>query len=177
MDAAAVREEATTLDTPRHRIAASELSAELLKIAKVCLRLEHWVSIPSGPDSSLVALVKDSVRHLIAAVEYFSTQITHPEADLQTTSINIRSLFLVKELLSQSLSLLDFSTHQYTDLYGDDGAINAVYASMFLVRGSQQGESGETISNKGKRVRLANKLTQIVSVSCDPHTRSSGELW
>jgi hypothetical protein len=158
-------------------MAAAELSAELLKIAKVCRRLEHWVSIPSGPDSSLVALVKDGVRHLIAAVEYFSTQITHPEADLQTTSINIRSLFLVKELLSESLSLLDFSTHQYTDLYGDDGAINAVYASMFLVRGSQQGESGETISNKVKRVRLANKLTQIVSLCCDPHARSSGKLW
>ncbi|RFU24002.1 hypothetical protein B7463_g12334, partial [Scytalidium lignicola] len=104
-----------------------ELSATLLNIAEVCNRIQNLISKPSSSNSPLIDLVKDRVRHLVAAVEYFSTQITLPDADLQNASTHTDRLRLVKELLTESLYLLDFCTYPNTDVHGDDGAINAVW--------------------------------------------------
>ncbi len=139
----------------------SELSGTLLNIAEVCLRIEHWASKPSPPDSPLIDLVKDRVRQLIAAVESFSTQITL-SVNLHNASTQTHELRLVKELLSEALSLLGLCTHQNTDLYGDDGAINAVYASTFLV-GPHRVQSGETVSGKVKKAQIAKELNECLS--------------
>jgi hypothetical protein len=85
----------------------SELSATLLKIAEVCPRIENWASQPSPPDSLLIDLVKDRIRQLVAAVEYFSIYITYLNVDLYNASTHTYGLQLVKELLSEALSLLD----------------------------------------------------------------------
>jgi hypothetical protein len=154
-----------------------ELSAELLNVAEICPRIEHWVSKPSPPDSALIDLAKDRVRRLVAAVEYFSTQITHPDAALQNASTYSHWLQFVKELLSESLYLLDLCTHQNIDRYGDEGAINAVYASMFLVGGQHQVESGEAVSDKVKRLRLADEFSQIISPWFGPNARSRNYRW
>ena len=96
------------LATPRHKMAASngtlpsELSATLLKIAEVCPSIENWASQPSPPDSPLIDLVKDRVRQLVAAVEYFSNHITHLNVDLHNASTHTHGLRLVKELLSEA---------------------------------------------------------------------------
>lgn len=154
-----------------------ELSATLLNIAEVCPRIEHWASKPSPPDSPLIDLVKDRVRQLVAAVEYFSTQITHLDVDLHNASIHTHGLRLVKELLSEALSLLDLCIDQNIDVYGDDGAINAVYASMFLVGGPHRVEIGETVSDKVKRLRIADELTQFVSPWFGPCATSRNYRW
>lgn len=171
------------LGTPRHKMAASnrtlpsELSATLVKIAKICPRIENWASQPSPPDSPLIDLVKDRVRQLVAAVEYFSTHITHLNVDLHNASTHTHGLRLVKELLSEALSLLDLCTDQNIKLYGDDGAINAVYASMFLVGGPHRVDDGETVSDKVKRLRLTDELTQLVSPWFGPCATSRNYRW
>lgn len=52
-------------------------------------------------------LVKDRVRQLVAAVDCFSTQITHLDVGLHNASVHTHGLRLVMELLSEALSLLD----------------------------------------------------------------------
>jgi hypothetical protein len=170
-------------EIPRHKMAASnsnfsyELTAELLNIAEVCHRIEHWASKPSPPDSPLIELVKDRVRQLVDAVEYFSVQINHSAGNLQKASAYTHRLRHVMELLRDSLRLLDLCTHQNIDLHGDDGAINAVYASMFLVGHPYEVEGGETVSDEVKKLRLADELTQIISPLFGPHATSRNYRW
>lgn len=153
-----------------------ELSATLLNIAELCPRIKHWVSNPSPPDSPLIDLVKDRVRQLVAAVEYFSTQITL-DVDLNNASIHTHGLRLVKELLSEALTFLDFCLDPHVDRHGDDGAINAVYASMFLVEGPYRVETGETVYDMVKKLRLADELTQSVSPWFGPCAASRNFQW
>lgn len=121
--------------------------------------------------------MKERVRLLITAVGHFSTQITHPEANPRTTSNLTHKLHRIKELLSESLYLFDLCTYQNVELHEDDGAINVVYASIFLVGSPHQVEISETIYDKVKKHQLANELTKVVSPLFSPHATSRNYQW
>lgn len=149
-----------------------ELSSEFLKIAEICTRIEHWASKPSPPDSPLIELVKNRLHHLVISVECL---LTHPDAYTEDASTYVQKLCLVKQLLSKSLYLLDLCAHRNIDLSGDDGAINAVFASMSIMGGPR--ENGESVSDKVKRLRLDDELMQIISPWFGPNATRCNRRW
>jgi hypothetical protein len=136
----------------------------MFKSLETCCRLDRWSEKPT--ESPLIALAQSHVRKLIAEVRaigvcVISLKISDPYQIQRHITPHMESLIRrARVLIFEALDILDFSSRHERD--GDDGALNAVFASLFIL--SEHREDGFSVGvnhNMIKMLRLAEECAKI----------------
>ncbi|KAL7941737.1 kinase-like protein [Trichoderma barbatum] len=96
---------------------------------RICNRLTDWARRHADPEVPLTDLVCNEIRSLCAAVMVLQIHVTEPSYRL---SENIQQILTrCKTQLFLTLDLLSF--HEHAERSGDEGALNVLYARMYIL--------------------------------------------
>ncbi|KIX95078.1 uncharacterized protein Z520_09388 [Fonsecaea multimorphosa CBS 102226] len=113
---------------------SQDAAAYIPQILEVCARLSELAQ--ARTDSPLIAQVLKHIAKLSGRAQCLGKLFSHPErqGDFEADRGILDSLQSVRTLLFESLTLLDFCSAVEKD--GDDGALNALYASLLILNDS-----------------------------------------
>jgi len=151
-----------------------DLFETLHNIGASCVRLTSLASRMSNSRSPIIALAG---RHIAAQVGDVRRMVTEIRAAIDHAKGNgpfqVNSLGPVKQHLIQVLDVLMVCTHEETDLYGDDGALNAAYASMVAGKQHQCASLQQTF----KLQHSSNDIIRALSALFGPEAAAKNRSW
>lgn len=138
---------------------------DILKSLDTCCRLETWSKKPT--ESPLISLAQSHVQKLISEVRAFGlriislklSELVHCQLDI---SSNLETMLRrLRVLIFEAVDVLDFSLRHERN--GDDGATNAVFASLFIL--NEHRDDGFSVAVEYSNVKLLRLWDQLAEMS------------
>lgn len=154
--------------------ALEEASQEMARCLEVCTRLGAWTQ--RDTDSPVVSQAQQQVAKLIARIQCIGEQFRHESNSHGPYSINqlSDSLQSAKGLLFETISLLNFASD--VEQHGDDGALNALYSSTFLLANTRV-DVGQVHYLNSRMHQSSKEFFKVLSKWFGPQATSSNSRW
>lgn len=147
----------------------SSLRAELDRCIDICRRLSAWsdnLSVTRGTGEPLTALVCSVVQTLTIDVLHLNTEIVNVGAAPRAGNFYLhpklrQAIDCTQIRLAEALELLEF--YQREDRHGHDGALNALFASTYILGNSNRFDSVRGVRNENKLIRIGLELSGLLT--------------
>lgn len=155
---------------------SQSLSLQFSKILEVCGRLEIWAAAPAPPDSPLIDLAKEYVDITAKKARRLLRDITLDEPCIKHLDDDYAVLRFLNEV-NLAITILVLCSNAAVKTTGDDGAINAAYASLFLPDHPNELPKNEVLYDRVKTIRLVCNFADMLSPFFGPKATSVNWWW
>ncbi|KAH7133060.1 kinase-like domain-containing protein [Dactylonectria estremocensis] len=144
---------------------------ELNRCEDVCRRLDIWTESRPDTNEPLTSLLFTQVKSVTNELRYLKAEVVKLSLDASQTAALVtgdvvqpqlaQTLISIKSRLFETFELLDF--YQREERHGQDGALNAVFASMHILNHHGPQDTGRAYYNEDKLYRIGIKLQNLVN--------------